>query len=135
MGTDIHIVVEEQVGEHWIAVYVLRPHFSDEGKEVWPSALARNYRRFAKLAGVRGEGPSPRGLPTDASATVIHLVDDGHSRSWLPLTEAAEIFVETERAEVDWNALYAQDPWAYYFDVCALPAERDRFRLVFWFCS
>jgi len=55
------------------------------------SATGRNYSLFAALAGVRGAGPSPRGLPDDVSNIVKDASDtwdcDGHSHSWITVDE------------------------------------------------
>lgn len=57
--------------------------------EVW--ATGRNYDLFAKMAGVRGRGPEPKGLPDDVSDIVNLAADqwggDGHSHSFMSLEE------------------------------------------------
>ena len=61
------------------------------------SATGRNYRLFAALAGVRGDGPEPKGVPDDASEIVkIALGDksDYHSQSYYSLEEFTEIIQE-----------------------------------------
>ena len=72
MGADIHGVVEKRVRldgvDKWVAVSFLR--YPDKGKE-------RNYTRFAALAGVRGDGPRPKGAPGDMSESGrLHLLED-----------------------------------------------------------
>ena len=51
-----------------------------------PAMKMRNYDFFAKLAGVRGDGPEPKGAPDDASELARMMIDqdgpDGHSHSW-----------------------------------------------------
>jgi hypothetical protein len=142
MGADIHGVVERRVGEKWVAVrvfgYVHQPGYKDRPYEAaFDVALSRNYRRFAALAGVRGVGPEPRGIPSDASETTAFLIaddgDDGHSHSWLPLDEAAAIFGRTEPwpdgvPEDGWPRAY---PASLFFGVESESIAEHR--LVFWF--
>lgn len=122
MGCDIHGWVEKKVGEKWIAV-----------RELEGQAEYRNYERFAALAGVRGEGPEPRGIPPDVSETTGYHIGrwdtDGHSHSWLPLTEAATIFLQTRGTPAgdDWESRY---PGSAYFHI---DEPDDSYRLVFWF--
>ena len=127
MGCDIHGWVETKVGDKWVAVKELKD-------------LDRNYERFGKLAGVRDDGPAPRGLPPDISDTTrLHVEgwgEDGHSHSWLPVAEAAKIFYETQwikdTPEAKRHHEFAKDyPEYEYFGL-----EEDdysNYRLVFWF--
>jgi hypothetical protein len=73
------------------------PNFAT-GRTSW-FADGRNYNLFAKLAGVRGEGPSPKGVPDDASDLALMMVDrwegDGHSHSWMLMDEALPLFLTT----------------------------------------
>lgn len=137
MGCDIHGVIERRVGEKWIAVEVLTMIHCVRGGEdldnfAVPAALERNYKRCAKLAGVRGDGPEARGLPDDATDTARYIFDtEGHTPSWLPLSEAAAIFAATEHNKVgDWAKEYPSD---FYFNVGT--EEIDKYRFVFWFDS
>ena len=139
MGCDIHLLVERQVDEKWITVRLFQGfhcRFS-QNKYASPVALARNYVRFAALAGVRGDGPEPRGIPDDLSETAKLLVDeygdDGHSHSWLPIEEATEIFLKTEwEADKRLSDLDKKYPLYHYF---GLETEIDKgpHRLIFWF--
>ena len=131
MGCDIHMIVEEKINGKWVAVSIPSGFMSSSN---WhqPPCLDRNYQRFSALAGVRGTGPSPRGAPVDASETTMALIDewdiDGHSHSYLPLDEAAQIFMDTCNPQLDkFNAMY---PIEHFFVGCEFGAER---RLVFWF--
>jgi hypothetical protein len=87
MGCDIHIIIEKKHNGKWVG---------------WPcedhEATARNYERFAKLAGVRGEGPDAKGIPPDASdMTLLWKEDrDFHSWSYGSVKEVALIFAATE---------------------------------------
>lgn len=138
MGCDIHLVVERRVKDKWIAVNTMNSHqhiqYAKEERD-WsmPAARSRNYMRFAALAGVRGEGPPPRGLPDDLSETARFLVEDygvdGHSHSWLPLDEACKIFAATQLPPLsDHFAVY---PASYFFEVESNSLADHR--LIFWF--
>jgi len=105
-----------------------------------PVFRSRNYPFFALLAGVRGEGPEPVGLPPDPSQLtemcVTQLGADGHSHSWLPYREFCERYTLTT-AEIFTNggnmeALSGIDDFEDQFG----PDERDGYaglRVVFWF--
>ncbi len=138
MGCDIHIVLERKYGLRWIAVDTFKGHETSYGKG-WASPLAasRNYDRFAALANVRSNdenGPAPRGAPADISETTAMLLEDwegdAHSTSWLPLNEAAQVFLATEHGEVtDFAKKY---PQSHFFAVDE-EGERGKHRIVFWF--
>lgn len=141
MGCDIHLVVERRVEQRWVAVRIMRSISTaapiNYGMNfATPASKERNYDRFAALAGVRGPGPAPRGLPDDVSETSRFLFEllDRHTPSWLPLSEAAEIFAATERHELnDFDRKYSM---YHYFNIepeTDGPAEDHR--LVFWFDS
>lgn len=125
MGCDIHIATEKRVDDKWVMVT----------RAFWNTAArTRNYHRFAALAGVRGDGPPPRGLPDDISDSTRlfrdEWGDDGHSDSWLPLHDAARLWLETERGEV--NDFMRKWPESHYFDV-ELESYPGVYRVVFWF--
>lgn len=134
MGCDIHLVLERKYGLKWIAVDTFKSH-NGTGKEyASPAAISRNYERFAALANVRGDGPEPRGIPSDISETTAMLLEDwegdAHSMSWLPLEEAAKVFLATDRYETtDYMQKY---PQSHYFNVDE-DEKRGKHRLVFWF--
>lgn len=132
MGCDIHMTVEMQ--DHlgywhgiqsieWIEAY-------DSGFTI-PKALKRNYSRFGALAGVRHDGPDPRGLPEDISFMTTHRLGQPygpyHSHSWLPLREAAAIFKATDHRPYDTD----ESPEVHYFGLD--PEDAEHCRLVFWF--
>lgn len=127
MGCDIHGWIERKTSSGWVAVNELK----DKGR-------SRNYERFAKLAGVRGDGPEPRGMPCDVSATAKYHIEqwdtDGHSHSWLPIAEAAPIFLATAWQPEDFEKKY---PLSSFFDleIGDIPSQGtvDEYRLVFWF--
>lgn len=140
MGTDIHAVVERRRPDgRWIATRTLDCIIDVDGNEHRPAALERNYARFAALAGVRGDGPAPRGLPDDASDTARWLFKEfgDHSPSWLPLDEATRIFAMTDAGVFRFGSLPEfGTPGGgndYYFGVTS--GEGPDFRLVFWFDS
>jgi len=137
MGCDIHMVVEKQVGDRWIAIRLLDGYHCRPDDE-WrsPVARARNYERFAALAGVRGDGPPAKGVPEDLSETTRFLIEqygnDGHSHSWLGIEEAIAIFKETEWNPERLSKFNREYPDYFYF---GLEREIDKgpHRLVFWF--
>ena len=128
MGADIHGLVEKNVRldgvDRWVTISILR--YPDKGRE-------RNYSRFAALAGVRGEGPTPKGAPSDLSETARLLLredaEDTHSISWLPLDDALRIYNETEWYE-DEDKRKWLDSYRYFGVECE---DGHRYRLVFWF--
>jgi hypothetical protein len=128
MGCDIHGAIEKRVGDRWVMVDRLSKH---EG-------AVRCYRRFAALAGVRGDGPIPNGLPDDISDSgALHFEElgvDAHSCGHAPLPEVARVFLSADDEHTDTHPdnfarLY---PVSHYFGVDeeAYPGE---YRLVFWF--
>lgn len=138
MGCDIHIVLERKVGDGgWVGIHNF-PYWQQRDRTgrstAWPLATERNYRRFAALAGVRGDGPEPRGVPEDVSVLAQMEIDrygsDGHSHSWMSVEEAAPIFLQTEWVgpSDDWASKY---PVCYFFGV--EPEDAKNHRLVFWF--
>lgn len=151
MGCDIHMVVERCVNGKWVGIDAMhhlttrKRRHGDLGFAI-PLATDRNYERFAKLAGVRGDGPKPNGLPDDISdltrLEVDYYGDDGHSHGWLPLKDAACLWSATEwrDGKLDPESYEAKFPEAHYFRCEAIDAggssNRGRladYRLVFWF--
>lgn len=125
MGCDIHICVEKKVNDKWVMVNRLH-HGSP--------ATVRNYRRFAALAGVRGNGPEPKGLPEDISDSTRLCSDewgvDGHSHSYMDLQETAKIYLRTEYSDEN-NEYINKYPESHYFDI--EESELKDYRIVFWF--
>lgn len=115
MGCDIHAIAERRSDGRWQAI-------SDPIFTGWYEAPVadpcdwRNYDAFAILAGVRnGRGfagietgigwnpiAEPRGVPDDASPAYAESVRDwdidGHSHSWLTLTELVVSEWEAQRS-------------------------------------
>ena len=124
MGCDIHGWIEAKVDGKWIAVREMKDD-------------TRNYERFAALAGVRGYGPKPKGVPEDVSETAAFHIrewgNDAHSHSWASVPDAAAIFLKTDFLPDD--GYRSKYPMEAYFGV---DGERDSVppelhRLVFWF--
>ena len=152
MGTDIHIVIEQKFKDKWIGVRtdVGIPKLAYDDAEGWdytaPVVGQRDYAFFARLAGVRGNGPSPAGLPDDASDLSLALSDgwgvDAHSHSWLPLEEFAmrwcadnSEFIATmtrERLEGE-DASYHRLLYKASINVYDGDADITDYRVVFWF--
>lgn len=139
MGCDIHLVLERKQGDKWVGVNAFDCGHDSQGNFRIPSARNRNYKRFAALAGVRGDGPEAKGLPKDVSELSELLAhdwgNDGHSHSWMGLSEASRVFLET-----DWpckdedNESFKQSYPAYhFFGVESDEANRHEYRIVFWF--
>ena len=140
MGTDIHLILEVKHGDKWVCVDTFTGHYSrfspNTGEYTAPIAESRNYFRFALLAGVRGDGPEPKGLPDDASDTTRYFADmrgyGGYSHSYLPLDKAIEIFVATDKLN-DLPKDATEYPATFYFNCDENYALRKEARIVFWF--
>lgn len=107
MGADIHWVLEfKPVGtDNWIGIFADMftpsppPNISKDSMFshgiIHPLLGQRNYDFFAALAGVRGEGPEPNGIPNNVSDLTHYLIDDwgndGHSHGYLPAHEFCKI--------------------------------------------
>lgn len=137
MGSDIHVVLEVQHEGGWLGLHDF-PDFAlnHVGKIDYipgPEATQRSYKRFAALAGNRGPGPSPRGLPVNASPLARYLLSrwgpNAHHVSWYPLKEALPIFIAT--ANLEEGSHHAEFPCGYIFGVSQ--EEIDKYRIVFWF--
>lgn len=128
MGCDIHGWVEVNHNGRWIGTC----QFSN-------LADNRNYERFARLAGVRGEGPEPKGFPADASESAYYHYEswgaDAHSASHMAIEEALPIFMETEHHEPGQTKFGAGYGYWKFFDISNYdePGVLARYRIVFWF--
>lgn len=138
MGCDIHGLVECKVNGKWICwstIGVINVSHRKEGESryAFPTTLERNYRRFAALAGVRGDGPEAKGMPPDASDTALLLGtdDDYHSHSWLSVDEAVKIFLATEHKADDFITEYTLQNYFQLEDYDL--AKASEWRFVFWF--
>lgn len=123
MGCDIHMVVERRdpelgwVGLHDFPYGTVELFTEINGKSEFVAGrphwlpCSRNYELFAEIAGVRGDGPEPRGMPGDASdlarMEVRRWGDDGHSHTWLLMSEAVRPFGVAMLGEQGWAKLVA----------------------------
>lgn len=142
MGCDIHILVEKKHPDGWALYKNLNDVVHDnDGSSHWSLARQRNYHRFARIAGVRGDGPEALGLPSDISRSARLLYEqwesDAHTPSHMPLDIAADIFLETEYENVrdGWSEYMRDDPAETYFGIYSDEADDlgETFRIVFWF--
>lgn len=161
MGCDIHPVLEKKwtnpnTGEtNWVGVHAY-PYTTI--KEVWigdkptvvnhfhvPAPQGRNYRLFAKLAGVRGDGPDPRGLPEDASDLALMSIGntegDLHSHSWATAREWVQacLAIEPDPEKLflspDSDDPRVAKPYEHYLELEIYEDEEspDDYRIVFAF--
>jgi hypothetical protein len=112
MGCDIHVTLESKGNEEWWSLGA-------------GMILDRNYRTFAKLAGIRGDGPEPKGLPeTPAPKSPGKSGSSGrdHSHSWSTVKE--------------WEEAIDDDAPEYQAILAAaktLQSHGRETRIVFWF--
>lgn len=118
MGADIHIMMERKLKDGTWTLWNNFHRTSDKQIAHWdkapepfmlPRVQARHYEFFAALAGVRGPGPEPKGLPPDASPAARQFLNeddpDLHSHTWWPADEFTRIFMQhhlsdAERADI-----------------------------------
>jgi len=129
MGCDIEVVLEKKFEGKWVGCRTfenLPIRYNDNIATV----TTRNYRRFARLAGVRGDGPKPLGLPEDMSDLTRMLVSDiFYCFSYMDLIDANDIFFQTESGPLSPASpgKYLRSMFGVYKD------EVERYRIVFWF--
>jgi len=116
----------------------------------WWGIEDRNYEFFAALAGVRGEGPEPRGIPDDLAPLTQAFFDswegDAHSHSWHYADEFMELFFRhclsderiAEETEHRLNGPHGPMFWAYLMDryIHCMPTEPgspQSWRFVYFF--
>lgn len=131
MGCDIHLVLEKKWQGQWVGVPMKR------------CPRTRNYKLFGLLAGVRGDGPDPRGVPEDASPLARMEIErwdcDGHSHSWRSLQGYVRACLAGEydpEQMLDPNDPRTQDPYYHYFGLevaDGYDGHIDDYRVVFWF--
>lgn len=147
MGADIHMVLEKKTETGWVGIHdfgwEILHALSAQMYSVHFPARERNYDRFAALAGVRGSGPSPKGMPDDVSELArMHIDadgDDGHSHTHYTIREAAEIFgrtsgqtpVAAQVAAKLLNEPKPRPPCEKYFGIDEDVV--DAYRVVIWF--
>ena len=170
MGTDIHFVIEHndpKDGLGWVGVFWSdAPHSPpiynhsaydnnanisaeeqrrrmDDGVHPFGRLGRRDYDFFARLAGVRGDGPEPNGVPSDASAMtqrcVMRWEGDGYSHVHMTLREFVKrkIISDDSLAEAAKIKLQGGDPIVEYLrgavgKYYGLTLD-DNTRVVYWF--
>ena len=169
MGADIHFVIEHNDPEDnlgWVGVfwsdaphspsgynhtaYVNNANISaeeqrrrmDDGVHPFGRLGRRDYDFFARLAGVRGDGPEPNGVPSDASALtqrcVMRWEGDGHSHVHMTLREFVKrkIITDVTIADAAKSKLQGGDPIAEYLGDCidddGITLD-DNTRVIAWF--
>lgn len=167
MGADIHMYVERRLPSgSWVMVRDLNSGINAKGlhayvqKEVhvlpqgyW-NLTERNYTLFAALAGVRGDGPDPKGLPEDVSEYVEYYSDrwdaDGHSHSWEMAADFMDLYLGNKERHYNEEAPlneYTQTTLKdgrkyavaqFLMEMCSVDSELggfdpDDYRFVFWF--
>lgn len=68
----------------------------------------RHYDAFGALAGVRRDGPKPKGLPANLSDLAKLTITDNidlHSHTWYTLAEAIEIFATVQHWDRNFETL------------------------------
>ncbi len=170
MGADIHFVIEHNDPEDnlgWVGVFWSdAPHSPsgynhtaydnnanisaeeqrrrmDHGVHPFGRLGRRDYKFFARLAGVRGDGPDPNGVPPDASVMTQRVVarweGDGHSHGHMSLREFVKrkILDDNTLAEAAKSKLQGGDPIAEYLGDCVDESNDitldDNTRVVFFF--
>ena len=169
MGADIHFTIEHRDpsdGLGWVGVfwsdaphspsgynhtaYVNNADISaeeqrrrmDDGVHPFGRLGRRDYDFFARLAGVRGDGPEPNGVPSDASALtqrcVVRWEGDGHSHVHMTLREFVKrkIITDVTIADAAKSKLQGGDPIAEYLGDCidgdGITLD-DNTRVIAWF--
>ena len=166
MGCDIHFVVERKSKglNRWIGVWSSgsSPRFpsdismaallAEEPTNLWVYRNIvlkdRNYAFFAALAGVRGDGPDPAGLPEDVSELAQEESEawdgDGHSHSWNTLYDFVHTWLSVAYPskympllmEAPTTALNLVDAIAgNYISTKPEYHEDSAYRVVYWFDS
>ena len=153
MGCDIHFVLEKRKKgkDNWLGVYSTSApspeRATSRNTDCHDHGVLleqRDYRFFAALAGVRGEGPEPNGLPEDMSELAQDFVDgwreNGHSHghctafefisTWDLANNDGKLTAEATKRRLAGNLYAANSLYALlgiYFD------EFDDFRVVYLF--
>ena len=130
MGCDVHGFLEKKHKGKWCMLREIERSAYDGDSS--SNFRNRDYNYFSALAGVRGEGPEPKDLPTDVSDSVQMHSDnwdtDGHSHSYMPISEAIALhkFLYPD------NTKYGR---AYHLFGLEKHEVKDisEYRVVFWF--
>ncbi len=168
VGADIHFVIESRdpnddlgwVGIYWSdasfapASYSYNPvrapdetdsdfYFHvDSNVHPFGRLRRRDYGFFSRLAGVRGEGPEPNGVPDDASVMASRCINrwggDAHSHGHMSLRDFIQrkIVGDDTLAEAAKTKLAGRDPieefLAEHYDGNDITLD-DNTRVVYWF--
>lgn len=170
MGADIHFVIENRDprdNHGWVGVYfsdspLAPPSYNhryvydqnanisaekqlrrmDDGVSPLGRLSRRDYSFFARLAGVRGDGPEPNGVPDDASVMTRRCVErwegDGHSHGYVSLREFVRLKLlhNDTIAEAAKAKLKGRDPiedfLSEHYDGNDITLD-DNTRVVYWF--
>lgn len=119
MGADIHMYIEKRTSNgDWACVRNLNETLHskslsvlarassamNDGFHAYWNLRSRNYALFAALAGVRGDGPEPRGLPEDVSQLIEDEYEgwrgDAHSVSWYLASDFVRIYESVTTPEL-----------------------------------
>jgi hypothetical protein len=133
MGCDIHLVLEKKWNDRWVGVtdfpyipvqvYGGAPDYKVVRGYPHYDVRHRDYDLFARLAGVRGRGPEPLGIPDDASDLARMEIEgwdsDGHSHSYCSLQEfvQAKLACDAPEKMLVEDDPRTQDPYYHYFGV------------------
>ena len=147
MGCDIHMTLERRIEGVWHCIWDgdVRPRTGDhKGTEYQPVvARDRNYAFFGRLAGVRTDGPGPKGVPTDVSVVTRRVIDiwdcDGHSHSWDTLEDFCNKWAfetpDEEKVQFVKDTLTEKYVTPVYERLFGLYEEQEpeNVRVVYWF--
>ena len=169
VGADIHFVIENRDprdNHGWVGIYWSDASFGPASYNHSPARVPdetdsdfyrrmdnnvhpfgrlrrRDYGFFSRLAGVRGEGPDPNGVPDDASAMANRCLKlwegDAHSHGHMTLREFVKrkIISDDSLAEAAKSKLQGGDPIAEYLGDCVYDCNNitldDNTRVVYWF--
>ena len=170
MGADIHFTIEHRDphdGLGWVGVFYSDDSYSPRGYNTnlvhdgttknnpeeylrrleygvhpFGRLSRRDYDFFARLAGVRGDGPEPNGVPSDASALtqrcVMRWEGDGHSHVHMTLREFVKrkIITDVTIADAAKSKLQGGDPIAEFLGNCIDDDDitlDDNTRVIAWF--
>lgn len=151
MGADIHIFPEYRVdGGAWQSHPDITVELEDKGTAYeftyisYNSGIHRDYNLFAALAGVRGRGPEPKGLPPGISPIVQQAIDnwegDGHSYSYISLEDFAVVLRDRGYRNIGELAIFKSCKKIYKelseIDKILLDSEKGstvEFRVIFFF--
>ena len=170
MGADIHFTIEHRDphdGLGWVGVFWSDGSYSprsynveylhsenvtinpeehhrrmNRGVHPFGRLSRRDYGFFARLAGVRGDGPEPNGVPSDASALtqrcVMRWEGDSHSHVHMTLREFVKrkIITDVTIADAAKSKLQGGDPIAEFLGNCIDDDDitlDDNTRVIAWF--